>query len=292
MFRVIQLSLLVVAIGLSTAVAQSKKPKDDYSMRPTTAFTENAGQWDSRVLFKANCRGMVVWLTTQGTYYQFQRSKNLRRHDKVNRYENQFFPGDETNREVYEQMSIRTIIEGGDASAVARGEVELSFKSNYFIGNDPTKWRTNVANYASVVVPDIYPGIDLKYYSTDDGRLEYDFLVSPAADYRQIRISFHGANSVEIDESSDLRIGTDWNSITEQHPKIYQEIAGKRRQISGQFRLSPGGIVSFELDDDYDSSLPVIIDPTIVYSTLLGGSFYDGGFGIAVDNAGSAYVVG
>jgi hypothetical protein len=53
---------------------------------------------------------------------------------------------------------------------------QLPGTSNYFIGNDPAKWRTNVPTYAKVKYEEIYSGIDLVYYG-NQRQLEYDFIV-------------------------------------------------------------------------------------------------------------------
>ena len=104
------------------------------------------------------------------------------------------------------------------------------------------------------------------------------FSVHPGADYRQIKIKYEGASLLTIGQSSDLRIDTKWNFLTEHAPRIHQEVNGKRQQVSGSFRLLDERTVAFELGDEYDASLPVTIDPTIVYSTFLGGSAYEYGF--------------
>ena len=289
------LSSLLLSILLIAVTPRYAQTRENSELRLSTLpvfFTKNVGQWDSRVLFKANCKGMIVWLTTEGTFYQFVRVGNFGSNDKLSRQKRRFTNDPEDVRDTTEQFSVRTTIVGSNRSANVTELNELSCKSNFFIGNDPGKWRTNVPSYSSVVVKEVYPRIDLKYYSTSDGRLEYDFVVKPGADYRQIKIQYHGAELLTMGETGDVRIDTKWNFLTEHAPKIYQEVNGKRQSVSGSFRLLDERTVSFELGDDYDASLPVTIDPTIVYSTFLGGSAYDGGSGIAVDNAGSAYVVG
>ena len=78
---------------------------------------------------------------------------------------------------------------GANPDAKVTGLEELPGKSNYFLGNDPKKWRTNVPHFARVRFEDVYPGIDLVYYGTEQGQLEYDFIVHPGADPAIIRQS-------------------------------------------------------------------------------------------------------
>ena len=78
---------------------------------------------------------------------------------------------------------------------------------NYFIGNDPTQWHTDIPTFGRVEYGDVYPGIDLAYYSRD-GQLEYDFIVSPGADPKQIQLNFAGADALEIDDDGNLVLHT------------------------------------------------------------------------------------
>jgi hypothetical protein len=182
--------------------------------------------------------------------------------------------------------------------------------TNYFIGNDPAKWRTNVAGYAKVKYENVYRGIDLVFYDNGEGRLEYDFLVEPGADPKQIGLSIEDAQSVEVDPSGDLVISAATGTIRKPAPKVYQEIAGKRQEIAAGYRLlnsQPSSLdsrpstlaprlVAFALGP-YDRNKPLVIDPQILHATYLGGSSTstvanEGARGVAVDAQGSVYVVG
>jgi len=175
--------------------------------------------------------------------------------------------------------------------------------TNYFIGSDPAKWRTNVAGYAKVKYEGVYPGIDLVYYDNGEGRLEYDFIVAPGADPKQIALSIEDAQSVEVDSSGDLIISAATGTIRKPAPKVYQEIDGKRQEITAGYRLldtrpaTPDTqMIAFALGA-YDRNKPLVIDPQILYATYLGGSSTstvanEGARGVAVDAQGSVYVVG
>jgi N-acetylneuraminic acid mutarotase len=179
---------------------------------------------------------------------------------------------------------------GGNPSAQVEGRDELPGKSNYFIGNDPTKWQTNVPNYQTVRYSDIYPGIDLVYHG-NQRQLEYDFVVAPQANPRSIKLAFDGARRIRVDRNGDLLLSTANGKIRQLKPVIYQDVDGERRIINGNYVVSRDNRVHFKLGN-YDLSKPLLIDPTLVYSTYLGGSGDDGGNGITADSAGNAYVVG
>ena len=169
------------------------------------------------------------------------------------------------------------------------GLEELPGKVNYFIGNDPAAWRTNVSIYAKVRYDDVYPGIDVVYYG-NQRQLEYDIIVRPGADPSRIVLDFQGADRLELDGRGDLVLHTGAGPITQRKPVVYQDIGGVRREVQGGYRLA-NGRVSFQLAA-YVASRPLIIDPVLSYSTYLGGSGTDWGRGITVDSAGNAYVTG
>jgi hypothetical protein len=166
---------------------------------------------------------------------------------------------------------------------------QLRGTSNYYIGNDDSKWRTDVPGYGNVKYPDIYPGIDLVYYG-NQRQLEYDFVVSPGADPHAIRFAVSG--SLAIDSQGDLVAHSGTSDVRFHKPLVYQSDAdGRRTPVEGQFSLGRSGQISFEVAE-YDHSKPLTIDPTLAYSTLLGGGANDGIFDIAVDGSGNAYLAG
>ncbi len=161
---------------------------------------------------------------------------------------------------------------------------------NYFLGNDPARWHTNIPTYARIEYQNVYPGIDLVYYGRN-GRVEYDWVVRPDADVTRIGLGIEGAYHLRLNRQGQLVIRTGMGEVVQPQPLIYQERAGTRLRISGAFRWDHGGGLAIRLAQ-YDRSRALVIDPTVPYSSYLGGSDYDYGTGIAVDSAGNAYVTG
>ena len=178
---------------------------------------------------------------------------------------------------------------GSQPAVEVKGLDPLPGKANYFIGNDPKKWRTDVRTYGKVQYRDVYPGVDLVYHGSQQ-QLEYDFVVAPGADPTAIRIGFLGTEATRIDENGDLVMHIGGTDIHQRKPLIYQEIGGARRELAGGYVLK-GSQVGFEVAA-YDASRSLVIDPVLVYSTFLGGSEIDEGAGITVDDLGSVYVTG
>ena len=183
---------------------------------------------------------------------------------------------------------------GANVNAQGVGENELPGKINYLIGNDQRQWRTDVSNFAQVRYQNIYPGIDLVYYG-NQRQIEYDFRVSPGADpriirFRFIRFRFGGKTKVKISPDGDLVLRISDFELREKKPIIYQEIAGERETIAGRYVLNRGQ-VGFDIGS-YDQSQPLLIDPTLVYSTYLGGAGDDTGSSIAIDQNNNIYVAG
>jgi len=165
----------------------------------------------------------------------------------------------------------------------------LPGKSNYFRGNDPKKWHTDVPTYAKVKYEGIYPGVDLVYYG-NQRQLEYDFIVAPGADPRRIQFDVRGANRIRRDEHGDLVLKMGEDEIRWHKPIVYQEKDGARRLVAARYDITDAMRVGFKVAE-YDARRPLYIDP-LIYSTFLGRSGDDIGHGIAVDGAGNTYITG
>jgi hypothetical protein len=185
---------------------------------------------------------------------------------------------------------LRMKLRNANLAAKVTGVHELAGKSNYFIGNDPTKWRTSVPTYARVKYDAIYSGIDLVYYG-DQRQLEYDFIVAPGADPDRIKFDVSGTTGIRRDKNGDLVLLKAEDEVRWRKPLVYQIKNGTKQEVEGHYVITRGHHVGFELAS-YDSKIPLTIDPVLVYSTYLGGSGNDNGLGIAVDSSGNAYVTG
>jgi uncharacterized repeat protein (TIGR03803 family) len=188
---------------------------------------------------------------------------------------------------------------GANRRVAVTGLAELPGTSNYFIGNDSTKWHTNVPNYAKVRYEKIYPGVDLIYYG-NQSHLEYDFVVAPGVDPGQIKLAFEGRGQAQtklsqpkLGDNGDLVIDVDGQEVRFRKPFVYQAASepGVRIPIEGRYVLRANHEIGFELGQ-YDRSKLLVIDPVLLYSTYMGGTSYDQGMGVGVDPSGNILLTG
>jgi hypothetical protein len=125
----------------------------------------------------------------------------------------------------------------GRAKPEITGVDELPGKSNYFIGNDPKKWRMDVPQYGRVVYRGLWEGIDLTFYGTSQGQLESDFTVSPGADPGIVRMAFEGVRKMRLDEEGNLVLEAGAGEVVQHRPVTYQEVGGVRRVLDGSWVL-------------------------------------------------------
>ncbi|MEI9971734.1 MAG: SBBP repeat-containing protein [Ignavibacteriota bacterium] len=185
--------------------------------------------------------------------------------------------------------SVTTRLTGASGTSRPAGEDPLAARASYFLGTDPAAWRTGATLYSRAVERDVYRGIDLVFHG-DGGALEYDFLVHPGANAREIALDVSGASALRLDPDGALAIGTAAGEIRWKKPEVYQWKDGVRRAVTGAFALH-GRRVSFALGA-YDHTRDLVIDPTLAYGTYLGGNDNEGGRGVAVDSSGNIYVAG
>jgi hypothetical protein len=177
------------------------------------------------------------------------------------------------------------------APAITPNEM-LPTKINEYNGQDARNWRTQIPAFAGISYQELYPGIDL-HYTVYDGSLKSTFNIAPGADPAHVRWQYKGASAIAIDETSgDLFVSLpDQTRLVEQAPVAWQEIDGRRVSVPVAFELAAGRSIGFVLGS-YDLSLPLVIDPTIVYETTLNLGYFDSGLDIATDGSGNAYVLG
>jgi hypothetical protein len=272
-------------------LASQAKIREGYGKLPLS-FEANQGQADSQVKFLTRTGAYSLFLTGDEAVLLLREGK-AKDKDK--------FPVEtrlaaspakansaRTPKRATESI-LRMKLRNANVNARVTGLDELAGTSNYFIGNDPAKWRTSVPTYSKVKYEAIYSGIDLVFYG-NQRQLEYDFIVAPGVDPHRIAFDVSGAKRIRKDEQGDLVFKTGEGEIRWHKPVAYQEKDGARRVVAARYAITDKNRVGFELAK-YDAGRPLYIDP-LIYSTYLGGNSFDEGSGVAVDSAGNGYVTG
>jgi PKD repeat protein len=162
-------------------------------------------------------------------------------------------------------------------------------KSNFFIGNDPSGWKSDIATFNTLVYNDLYRSIDLIYYNLSQG-VKSDFIIKPNGDPSDITLKYSGIQQITISEKGELVLTTEAGRFTENIPEAYQVIAGKKVLVKVSYIIVNGSEVKFRVNE-YNRDYELVIDPQLIYCSYLGGSGNDQIFygKVVTDSQGNIY---
>jgi gliding motility-associated-like protein len=238
------------------------------------AFVENRGQWPGQVIFKADAPGATIWC---------ERAALL-----IDRFDG---------------SAIRHAADGGDGNPVVRHHaVRLRFLGannapanegigvqrgsyNYFLGKDPKRWAHGAHAFAAVLQKGIYPGVDLRVRS-DGSCVKYDLLIAAGADIDRIAFTYEGTDRIDLGDGR-IVVNTSLGTITEHIPMAYQDIGGERREVACRY-VREGNAFRFSLGP-HAADAPVVIDPTLSFSTFSGSTSDNFGYTATYDEDGFLY---
>ncbi len=244
---------------------------------PKTAiqFTENLGQWDKNVLFKADVPIGNIFIENNTLTYLFidKEAAHKRQHGE--------------NIDKVKFHSVKVHFEGANPNPKVLKDYKSPEYYNFFVG-DASKWRSNVYAYKKITLTQIYPGIDLEILTQEDG-IKINFIAQPGADISKIKLRYEGANKVFLKENG-LHIETSLGEIVEENPVSFQTVNEVQEVIATQYILS-GNLVQFK-PSKYNPSYPIVIDPAVIFGTYMGSPADNFGFAASYDKYGNAYGAG
>ena len=254
-------------------------------------FIKNAGQIDNKVKFYEKAAGHSMFFTEDGIYITMTKYTGEEKSAKMAL--KRFIDELKAKNAKSEVIKLRPLNARKGVEIVA--EEEQSGRVNYFIGNDPKKWKTDIPTYKKVRYKGLYDGVDIVFYGNNN-QLEYDIIARPGADISKIAFEYEGIKDLQISEEGDLvALLPSGEKIIQKKPLVYQTGEdGSHIQFDGDYKIIGSGknyIFKFSLKN-YDKNKPVTIDPVLIYSTYLGGKYGNITCGIAVDSQGNAYIAG
>lgn len=247
------------------------------------AFVPNKGQWDSRALYRAQGGSATAWFVSGGVRYEFKHTK-LKKTSHI-----ESLSRSNSQLPVIEVAGAHFV--GANQSAAIVGERTIDYTTNYFIGRDSSRWQTCVPAFEQITYQEIYPGIDIKYYATND-HLEYDLIVSPLGQLSNVEIAYDGITGLEISPSGKLVAQLKGGRVVEHEPYVYYLSNGVKHPLPARFVLLSPTSFGFELLAPRPAEFALVVDPAVTFGTDFGGNDDEDCMGIAVDGSGAIYICG
>jgi gliding motility-associated-like protein len=256
----------------------SKLLADEHAVGPRMIFEENKNQWPTQVLFEADFAGGKLFLEKNKFTYLLIEKTDL--HEFHHHY-------DENSRIKYHAFNVN--FQESNPLVRLNGSKAYSFHRNYYLGNDSSKWASNVKLYENIYYTSLYHSIDMSIYNEGEN-LKYDLIVHPGGNPNDIHFNYDGVDAVSL-KDGNLYLKTSLGDVIEQKPFSYQIINGVKKEVACSYKLNKN-ILSFSIDTEYDKILPLIIDPVLVASTYTGSFADNWGYTATYDNAGNIYTAG
>ena len=264
------ISSIAFIATVSVATAQ------DYS---NIEFIENKGQWDPQVKFKGDVKNGAVFVRSTGFTFLQHNTQDFEA------LMSSLHVGQHSTKDALQKTSVQQSIRshaynvdfvGASPKMQVVPDKKISTYNNYFIGNDPSKWATECNIYQAVTLQDVYPNIDVRYY-TNNGTLKYDIIVKPGADPRKIALKYDGVDKIQV-KNKELVVGTSVGEMRESYPYTYQPRSHikERQEIQCKYVVTDN-IVRFDIKN-YDPSATLVIDPSLIFCTLAGSTANNWGF--------------
>jgi gliding motility-associated-like protein len=265
-------------------------------------FVENKGQWNSVVQFRGNFSAGSFYLEQAGFTVDMQNGDDLRLLNEIMHGSadaamlSSLTAKQSSQRPIPSDLPAITIrahaykvkfLGSNTAIQAVPDKVQPGF-NNYFLGTDPAKWASNCKIYEAVTYKNVYPGIDVRYYSQDQ-QLKYDFIVHPGGNPNAIAMRYDGVDKLEV-KNQELLIKTSLGNAKELYPYTYQSPNGKRENVSCKYSVRDN-VVTFKVGS-YNALQTLIIDPQLIFSSYTGSPQENWGYTATPGPDGSLFAGG
>lgn len=251
-------------------------------------FIENKGQLPANVFYSTKAESGNIYFEKNCLTFDF-----INAEDGLHQHKEKVLSKNTSSASISKSVPRHTYkmyFEGANVSATLASQQSLETSYNYFYGKDQSKWVSDAKAYRKITYHNIYNHISATYYTSAKNTLKYDFILSPGANYKDIKLRYEGIHSIKLVDCN-IVITTSLNQVTEQKPYAYQVIGGRNIQVPCNYILN-GNSVSFSFPKGYNKALPLIIDPEVLFSTFSGSVADNFGMCATYDVAGNAYAAG
>jgi hypothetical protein len=227
-------------------------------------FVENKGQWDSRIKFLGQASAGMFSVQQNGFMVVQHKPEDWA---KIGELAHNHGLSELAKKALtLHSHAYKVEFLNGNKTAEIVPDKPLPGYNNYFIGNDPSKWASDCKVYQGITVKEVYPNVDVRYYS-NAGALHYDLIVKPGADISRIALKYDGADKLEL-KNKELVIGTSAGNLKEMRPYTYQVDLNGRKEVNCKYILK-NNIVTFDVKG-YDKTSTLVIDPNLIFCSFTG----------------------
>ena len=250
-------------------------------------FVENKGQWNNQIKFKGEFKTGAFFLQNNGFTVVLNRAEDVQKKailkhgahlSKIN-----LNPSDSFHSHAYKV----NFVGANPNPEIVPEKMEATY-SNYFIGNDKSKWAGNCRSFTSITYKNIYPNIDIRYYSTFD-KLKYDFIVYPGGDPNKIIMRYNGVEKLNL-KDAELVVSTSVGDVKELSPYCYQTSSNGSKIVPTKYRIM-GNDVNFDVAQ-YNKNETLVIDPQLIFSSFTGSTADNWGYTATPGPDGSFFAGG
>ncbi len=222
-------------------------------------FIENKGQWSEPFLYKADLGTGSLFIEQKSFTYNLYNSEEI--------HQNHFTTNLHPTNIKYHAFKVNFV---NALNAKISPTDKYPEYYNYILGNDKSTWKGNVSAFKLINYQNIYNNIDFQIYSVGN-LLKYDVILNPNSNINDVQLNYEGVDNLKITKSGSLIIKTSVDEIVEQKPYAYQNINNLKVEVPCEFVIK-NNTISFKINGKYDTKIPLIIDPILIFASYSGST--------------------